>query len=32
MVRLSPPMFAEILPMLFQVKGFRQRDLAFKKQ
>jgi len=25
-------MFAEILPMLFQVKGFRQRDLAFKKQ
>jgi hypothetical protein len=32
MVWLSSPTFAEILPVLFQVKGFRPRDLAFKKQ
>jgi hypothetical protein len=32
MVWPGPSAFAEILRMPIQAKGFRQRDLAFKKQ
>jgi len=32
MVWRSPPTLAEILLILCQAKGFRQRDLVFKKQ